>query len=78
MERLGLGEARVTVLCLNLCRKRSEVLHNFDANGTDGYYPEAGVFAGPIGNLYGTTCYSGTFDEGTVFVARPLRQASRG
>jgi len=36
------------------------VLHSFNKNGKDGYFPEAGVISDAAGNLYGTTYYGGT------------------
>lgn len=43
------------------------VLHYFNENGTDGYYPFAGLVPGAGGNLYGTTAYGGPSNAGTVF-----------
>lgn len=36
-------------------------------NGTNGYYPEAGLIADGAGNLFGTTEYGGASADGTVF-----------
>src|ERR1039458_10243465 len=47
------------------------VLHNFVANGTDGYYPWAGLAFDRFGNLYGTTQDGGTYVVGTVFELTP-------
>jgi len=41
-------------------------LHSF-AGGSDGSFPSAGLIQGGDGNLYGTTAYGGTYDDGTVF-----------
>jgi uncharacterized repeat protein (TIGR03803 family) len=48
-----------------------KVLHDFNDNGSDGYYPEAGVIGGAGGNLYGSTFYGGSFDSGTVYTVKP-------
>src|SRR5271165_1152285 len=47
------------------------VLHNFDATGTDGAFPEAGLIFDAAGNLYGTTFEGGTYGSGTVFELTP-------
>jgi uncharacterized repeat protein (TIGR03803 family) len=47
------------------------VLHYFNDNGSDGYYPFAGLVPGSGGNLYGATELGGTAGRGgggTVFV----------
>lgn len=43
------------------------VLHSFNKDGKDGYYPYASVVMDTKGNLYGTTKYGGSNDRGTVF-----------
>jgi uncharacterized repeat protein (TIGR03803 family) len=48
-----------------------KVLHNFVANGTDGYYPWAGLAFDRFGNLYGTTSTGGTYEGGIVFELTP-------
>jgi uncharacterized repeat protein (TIGR03803 family) len=54
-----------------------EVLHSFDANGADGFFPEAGLSMDGAGNLYGTTDRGGVYGEdcggcgGTVFEMTP-------
>jgi uncharacterized repeat protein (TIGR03803 family) len=50
---------------------QERVLHNFAANGTDGYYPEAGLIVDAAGNLYGTTVAGGAYNSGTVFELTP-------
>lgn len=47
------------------------LLHSFTIDGSDGYFPEAGLIFDAAGNLYGTTGYSGTDDCGTVFGLGP-------
>jgi uncharacterized repeat protein (TIGR03803 family) len=47
------------------------VLHNFIANGTDGYYPAAGLVLDTNGALYGTTLSGGAHGGGTVFQVVP-------
>jgi uncharacterized repeat protein (TIGR03803 family) len=58
----------------------NKVLHNFDDNGKDGYFPQAGLVLDAAGNLYGTTpaggtgpCYQRTTQVGcgTVFELSP-------
>ncbi len=43
------------------------VLHGFQNNGEDGYWPFAGLISDAHGNLYGTTAKGGRYDQGTVF-----------
>jgi uncharacterized repeat protein (TIGR02543 family) len=57
-----------------------QVLHSFNGNGTDGFYPQAGLIFDAAGNLYGTTQFGGnfggncyTFGCGTVFELMPSR-----
>jgi uncharacterized repeat protein (TIGR03803 family) len=47
-------------------------LHDFNDNGTDGYYPIGGVNLDSRGNLYGTTYQGGSQKDGTVWrIANP-------
>jgi uncharacterized repeat protein (TIGR03803 family) len=48
-----------------------KILHNFNGNGRDGYYPSANLILDAAGNLYGTTVYGGAYDLGTVFELMP-------
>jgi uncharacterized repeat protein (TIGR03803 family) len=47
------------------------VLHSFSGPPADGEEPVAGVIQDPAGNLYGTTAYGGSFNQGTVFKLDP-------
>jgi uncharacterized repeat protein (TIGR03803 family) len=47
------------------------VLHSFNHNGKDGYYPYASLVMDTKGNLFGTTKYGGLDDRGTVFELLP-------
>jgi uncharacterized repeat protein (TIGR03803 family) len=47
------------------------ILHDFDNNGSDGFYPYAGVIRDAHGNLYGTTFEGGVDSGGTVFEVKP-------
>jgi uncharacterized repeat protein (TIGR03803 family) len=59
---------------------RESLLYSF-RGGTDGYFPYAGVTAGPHGTLFGTTYYGGClcFDSlGTVFELVPHSAGASG
>jgi uncharacterized repeat protein (TIGR03803 family) len=47
------------------------VLHSFNNDGTDGYWPYAGLALDASGNLYGTTWSGGALGNGTVFEVTP-------
>jgi uncharacterized repeat protein (TIGR03803 family) len=47
------------------------VLHSFNNNGSDGYYPVASLAIGNKGILYGTTPFGGTAGGGIVFQVTP-------
>ena len=47
------------------------LLHSFIDNGTDGYYPVAGLILDAAGNLYGTTPDGGIHGGGTAFELVP-------
>jgi uncharacterized repeat protein (TIGR03803 family) len=46
------------------------VIHNF-TGGSDGGAPYAGLTMDQVGNLYGTSAYGGSADDGTVFELAP-------
>jgi uncharacterized repeat protein (TIGR03803 family) len=46
---------------------QESILHNFGNNATDGQEPLAGLVFDPSGNIYGTTSYGGTHNDGVVF-----------
>lgn len=48
-----------------------KILHVFDSNGTDGYFPEAGLIFDNAGNLYGTAANGGVNNKGVVFEITP-------
>lgn len=48
-----------------------KVLHNFNDNGKDGFYPAATLTTDASGNVYGTTTQGGRFGYGTVFELTP-------
>jgi uncharacterized repeat protein (TIGR03803 family) len=52
-------------------RWTERILHNFQNNGKDGYWPFAGLVFDAAGNLYGTTTKGGAFNFGTIFQMRP-------
>jgi uncharacterized repeat protein (TIGR03803 family) len=52
-----------------------DTLYTF--TGPDGNSPEARVIFGPDGNLYGTTTYGGTADQGTVLKLSPPPSACK-
>lgn len=64
-----------TLLCICLAPAGAQtysVLHNFGA-GQDGETPFAGLAIDAHGNLYGTTRYGGTYDDGMVFRLSPTQ-----
>jgi uncharacterized repeat protein (TIGR03803 family) len=48
-----------------------KILHNFNADGIDGYYPYANVILDSNGNLYGTATNGGVGLQGIVFELSP-------
>jgi len=52
---------------------KEKVLYNFNDDGMDGVYPNAGLIFDASGNLYGTTAWGGAygFNDGTVFELTP-------
>jgi uncharacterized repeat protein (TIGR03803 family) len=52
-----------------------KILHSFNADGTDGFYPQAGLVLDAKGNLYGTTVEGGVFvTDGAVFKLTPTKK----
>ena len=49
----------------------ARLLHSFNKNGSDGYYPCGNLIFDPAGNLYGTTFNGGIHYGGTVFQLSP-------
>lgn len=59
-----------TVFQLTHCangRWTEKILHSFQNNGKDGYWPFGGLILDTAGNLYGTTTEGGASGNGTVF-----------
>jgi len=50
---------------------KEKVLHSFNSNGKDGYFPFAALIFDSSGNLYGATSVGGTKYGGTVFELTP-------
>jgi uncharacterized repeat protein (TIGR03803 family) len=46
------------------------LLHSFALGATDGANPSSGLLAGGAGSLYGTTCWGGASDKGTIFTIK--------
>ena len=46
---------------------RQRTLHNFNANGRDGYYPQGALILDAAGNLYGTASAGGAHGRGAAF-----------
>jgi len=76
-EKSGLKRnAMLAFLAFNLLlgtafTQTESVLHNFVANGTDGYAPHEGLAVDKKGNFYGTTYEGGASNYGTVFKVTP-------
>jgi uncharacterized repeat protein (TIGR03803 family) len=47
------------------------IIHNFGQSDSDGNQPDAGLILDVSGNLYGTTRFGGTYENGTVFELTP-------
>lgn len=48
-----------------------KILHSFNSTGMGGDTPEAGLIFDSAGNLYSTTTYGSTYNDGTVFELSP-------
>jgi uncharacterized repeat protein (TIGR03803 family) len=75
---MGTGCGMVFELSPGSAGKWTErILHSFNDDGEDGFYPDGGLIFDLAGNLYGTTFYGGTgsgcFEDGcgTVFELTP-------
>jgi uncharacterized repeat protein (TIGR03803 family) len=51
------------------------LLHSFNDDGTDGFYPVSSLIFDGAGNLYGTTFKGGTASSGSVFELSPANGA---
>ena len=47
------------------------VLHRFQGGGSDGVIPYAGLVFDQAGNLWGTTAFGGSYNEGTIYELVP-------
>ena len=67
-------------LVYKLTRQGSNWIYSplYKFNGTDGFLPQSRVIFGPDGNLYGTTTYGGTGNNGEVYQLRPPAHACAG
>src|SRR5208337_266622 len=52
------------------------ILHSFQNDGKDGYWPFGGVILDSDGNLYGTTTRGGESDYGTIFRLAPAAKGN--
>jgi uncharacterized repeat protein (TIGR03803 family) len=64
---LGGGTIQGTAFKLNQDGSGYSVLHRFLETGGDGMAPFGELLEGSDGALYGTTCYGGSTNQGTVF-----------
>jgi uncharacterized repeat protein (TIGR03803 family) len=69
--RVTLAIFIVTLFATSTFAATEKVLHNFNDNSTDGYFPHAGLIFDKAGNLYGETVWGGTNNMGTVFALMP-------
>jgi len=53
-----------------------KVLHSFNSTNGDGTNPYASLILDADGNLYGTSCYGGAYQNGTVFELTPSSSGS--
>jgi uncharacterized repeat protein (TIGR03803 family) len=67
----GSGCGSVFKLTLRNDKWTWTVLHKFQNDGQDGYYPLGALAIDTAGNLYGTTTQGGTHQAGTVFMLAP-------
>jgi uncharacterized repeat protein (TIGR03803 family) len=69
--RLAFLAAALLVTGTAVCQTET-VLYSFMNNGTDGWFPAAGLIFDTTGNLYGTTYEGGLHGYGTVFELSPV------
>ncbi|MGA8764221.1 MAG: choice-of-anchor tandem repeat GloVer-containing protein [Candidatus Sulfotelmatobacter sp.] len=61
----------IMVACTLAAGQQESSLYSFRFNGTDGFDPIVGLVSDKAGNLYGTTPYGGTYNDGAIFELSP-------
>jgi uncharacterized repeat protein (TIGR03803 family) len=64
--------------CVGVCSWTKKVVHQFTGGSSDGRGPWAKVVFDKAGNLYGTTAYGGSADQGVVYELKPSNGAWKG
>jgi len=59
------------LLATQAAAQTEKILHSFSSTGTGGLAPSAGLIFDGSGNLYSTTPYGSTYNDGTVFELLP-------
>ena len=57
--RVTLAIFMVTLFAMSTHAATEKVVHNFNDNGKDGYFPHAGLIFDKAGNLYVAGCFQG-------------------